>query len=99
MDTPHTAHHTGHRDRLDGNAAGGLLLELFGTDMTTARASCAHCERDAQLADAVAELDDACLILLCRGCGHTLFTCLRDDGRWTLTIGGLARLQWPAVPQ
>jgi len=89
------AHHPGHHEQLDGNAAGGLLLELFGRDMTDARAACAHCEHEAALADAVAEIDDAGMILLCRGCGHTLLTSLRSDGRQTLVIGGLRRLQWP----
>jgi hypothetical protein len=29
--------------RVDGNAIGGLLLELFGTEMTVATAVCASC--------------------------------------------------------
>ncbi len=38
----------GHRARpgLDGNAIGGLLQEVFGTDMTNAEAACATCGRD-----------------------------------------------------
>ncbi|MDR6141738.1 hypothetical protein QE375_001292 [Microbacterium foliorum] len=92
MDAPHP----GHRTRVDGNAAGGILLELFGRDMTSARAACAHCEREAELADAIAELDPAGVILLCRGCGRTLLTCLRDGGSATLVIGALSLLRWPA---
>lgn len=88
--------HPGHRERVDGNAAGGLLLELFGQDMTGARATCAHCDHEAALADAVAEMDAAGVILLCRGCGHTLLTYLCADERRTLSIGGLATLQWSA---
>lgn len=88
--------HPGHRKRVDGNAAGGMLLEFFGRDMTAARAACTHCEREADLADAVAELDPAGVILLCRGCGRTLLTCLRAEGRATLVIGALSRLSWPA---
>jgi hypothetical protein len=29
--------------RLDGNSAAGLLSEIFMCDMTSARATCAHC--------------------------------------------------------
>lgn len=90
------ATHPGHHDRVDGNAAGGLLLEIFGQDMTAARATCRHCAHEAALADAVAEIDDAGAILLCRGCRHTLLTCLRSQNEQTLTIGGLTRLRWPA---
>ena len=90
------AAHPGHRTRVDGNAAGGILLEVFGRDMTSARAACAHCEREAELADAIAELDPAGVILLCRGCGRTLLTCLRDGGSATFVIGALSLLRWPA---
>lgn len=80
--------------RVDGNAAGGLLLEIFGRDMTAARARCAHCDRIAAVADAVAEVDRTGVILLCRGCGRTLLTYLRTSGRATLTIGALTHLEW-----
>ncbi|WP_141651311.1 DUF6510 family protein [Microbacterium sp. 3J1] len=86
--------HSGHRERVDGNAAGGYLLDIFGRDMTAARASCAQCDHEAALADAVAELDDAGVILLCRGCGHTLLTSLRSGAEQTLMIGSLTRLRW-----
>lgn len=89
--------HPGHRERVDGNAAGGLLLEIFGRDMTGARAACAHCEHEAALADAIAELDAAGVILLCRGCGHTLLTYLRRDRHASLAIGGLTQLRWKAA--
>lgn len=87
--------HPGHHRRVDGNAAGGLLLEIFGREMTTARATCRHCAQEAALADAVAEVDDSCVILLCRGCDHTLLTYLHSESEQTLTIGGLTRLRWP----
>jgi hypothetical protein len=85
-------------DRVDGNAAGGVLMEAFGRDVTAAEGSCAHCRRVALLADAVAELDDAGVILLCRGCGHTLLTYLRTENAATLALPGLADIRWPLVP-
>jgi hypothetical protein len=88
------AHHRGHHERVDGNAAGGILLDIFGRDMTGARAASAHCEHEGPLANAVAEVDDAGMILLCRGCGRTLLTAVRSDGVQTLVIGGLHRLRW-----
>ena len=30
-------------DALDGNAIGGLLHDVFGTEMTTATGTCANC--------------------------------------------------------
>ncbi len=95
MDTTHP----GHRRRVDGNAAGGLLLEYFGRDMTTARTRCAHCDRVAALADAVTEVDDAGVILLCRSCGHTLLTCLSTATSRTLALRGLAEIAWDQDPE
>ncbi|MCK2034799.1 hypothetical protein KZC51_01510 [Microbacterium sp. SSW1-49] len=85
--------HPGRRARVDGNAAGGRLWELFGRDMTTARAQCGQCDRVAELADAIAEVDDAGVILLCRGCSRMLLTCLRSGDGEQLVIGALARLE------
>ncbi|MFJ2369954.1 DUF6510 family protein [Microbacterium sp. NPDC087665] len=86
--------HPGHHERVDGNAAGGYLLDIFGRDMTTARATCAHCERSSEVADAVAEVDAAGVILLCRGCGRTLLTYVRGADGEALVIGGLRELRW-----
>ena len=36
---------------LDGNAIGGMLMEIFGTEMTTAVGTCAHCGAVAQVAE------------------------------------------------
>ncbi|MFJ4252443.1 DUF6510 family protein [Microbacterium sp. NPDC090003] len=80
--------------RVDGNAAGGYLLELFGRDMTGARATCGHCARAAVIADAVAEIDGAGVILICRGCRRTLLTYLHREGRKTLRIDGLTTIEW-----
>ncbi len=80
--------------RVDGNAAGGYLLEIFGRDMTGARATCGHCARAAVIADAVAEIDGACVILLCRGCRRTLLTYLCSEGRRTLRIDGPTTIEW-----
>ena len=36
---------------LDGNAIGGLLIEVFGTEMTTATGTCASCGTVGQVAE------------------------------------------------
>lgn len=90
--------HPGHHGRVDGNAAGGDLLEIFGRDVTAARATCAECHRVAALADAIAEIDDAGVLLLCRGCTHTLLTYVRSGAGGTLALDGLALLEWESDP-
>jgi uncharacterized Zn finger protein len=38
-------------EALDGNAIAGQLFEHYGTEMTTATGSCAHCGSSAQFAE------------------------------------------------
>jgi hypothetical protein len=38
---------------VDGNAIGGLLMEVFGTEMTTAVGTCASCGAARQVAELV----------------------------------------------
>lgn len=84
----------GRPNRVDGNAAGGALSEAFGRDVTAAEGVCARCGRVAVLADAVAEVDEAGVILLCRGCGHTLLTYLVTEADAVLTLPGLREVRW-----
>jgi hypothetical protein len=82
--------------RLDGNAAAGILAEVFGRDMTLAGSTCRHCGRRGVVAQAIVELDDQGVILLCRSCGHTLLTAVRFDDAWSLALPGCAELRVPA---
>lgn len=84
---------TGRRvDRLDGNAAGGTLSEIFGVDVTDATIECRHCARTGALAEAVVEVDPEGLVMMCRGCKHQLLSCVRVTGGWTLRFPGLLGL-------
>jgi ribosomal protein S27AE len=56
--------------RLDGNAAAGLLREIFAVDLTTARAMCAHCGAMQAM---------GALLVYAHGMG-TVMRCPRCDG-------------------
>lgn len=81
---------------LDGNAAGGILSEVFRIDVTAAEGTCRSCARVAVLADALAELDDDGVILRCRGCRHTLLVYVRSTSPRTLELPGLGEIRWSA---
>ncbi|MGK3952988.1 DUF6510 family protein [Microbacterium sp. I2] len=78
--------------RVDGNAAAGLLAEIFAVDATTMRGTCGACGSAGPLAEAVVELDDDAAIIRCRTCTHTLMTVLRTDGGVRLVIGSIRDL-------
>lgn len=77
---------------VDGNAAAGVLWDVFDADVTALIAVCGGCHAGAPVAEAVVEIDETAAIVRCRTCTHTLFTVLRDDGGVRLVIGALHEL-------
>ena len=74
---------------VDGNAAAGILSEIFVGDVTTVIGICGGCGAVAPLAEAVVELDEVAAIVRCRGCTHTLVTVLRGAGETRVVFGTL----------
>lgn len=78
---------------VDGNAAAGLLSELFDTDVTSLIAVCGGCGSAAPLAETTVEIDEAAAIVRCRSCTHTLLTVLREPARLRVVFGSLRALE------
>jgi hypothetical protein len=81
--------------RLDGNAAAGLLGELFAGEVTCALGRCGSC-------DAIAELGAQHLymyanapgaVLRCRSCESVLMVVVHAGDRYRLGMQGLAWLE------
>ena len=77
---------------VDGNAAAGILSEVFTGDVTRMLAECGGCGSVAPLAEAVVEIDETAAIVRCRGCTHTLVTVLRSEAGVRVVIGSLREL-------
>ena len=77
---------------VDGNAAAGMLWDVFGADVTALIGVCGGCGAAAPLAETVVELDESAAIVRCRSCTHTLFTVLRDAEGVRLRIGMLREI-------
>ncbi len=78
--------------RVDGNAASGVLTEIFTADMTLAQVTCRFCNLTGTLAETTAEIDEASVTLICRGCSHTLLRCMTTTAGHELSFPGLAAL-------
>jgi hypothetical protein len=78
---------------VDGNAAAGLLSEVFAGDPTIFVGTCRGCGAEAVLAEAVVEIDEAAAIIRCRSCTHTLLTVLREPAGLRLVVGTLRDLR------
>jgi hypothetical protein len=77
---------------LDGNAIGGLLREVFGTDMTDATATCATCGAIGPVAETIAYLRGPGNVLRCRSCASVLLVISQIRGVNCVDLGGLAAL-------
>ena len=78
---------------LDGNAAGGLLEEVFGLDATTAGTVCAACSASRPLAELVVFGDGPGTIIRCRSCTSLLIAVVTIRGRSCVDLSGLAAFE------
>jgi hypothetical protein len=80
-------------DALDGNAIGGLMLEIFGAEMTTATAVCAGCGAVAAVAEVVVYLEAPGTVARCRSCDSVLMVVVDVRGTKCVDLRGLASLE------
>jgi hypothetical protein len=85
-------------DALDGNAIGGLLIDVFGTEMTTARSTCATCGASRPVAELVVYRQAPGAVVRCRTCGSVLMVFVRAHGAIGTDLTGLASLSQPDRP-
>jgi Family of unknown function (DUF6510) len=81
--------------RLDGNAIGGLLLELFGHEMTDAMGVCGSCGARAEVARLDVYVQAPGVVGRCRHCEAVLIRIVRGGGRTWLDLSGTACLELP----
>jgi hypothetical protein len=79
-------------DALDGNAIGGLLLEVFGREMTAMDGECAECGSVAKVAEIVVYLEAPGVVGRCRSCNSVLMVVVEARGVHCVDLNGLATL-------
>jgi hypothetical protein len=79
---------------LDGNAIGGVLMEIFGVEMTLADAVCAGCHRVQELGRAVVYVNAPGMVVRCWGCGQVMMRVVRGGGRVWLDMSGMRCLEF-----
>jgi hypothetical protein len=78
---------------LDGNAIGGLLLEIFAADMTSAEATCAACGAVRPVAETTVYLGGPGTVVRCRSCTSVLMVISRVRGLNCVDLSGLEALR------
>ena len=78
--------------RLDGNAAAGLLREIFVPELTGARGACASCGAIAHMGSQHLYMTPLSpgAVLRCATCEAVLMVLVRADDRYRLSLRGLA---------
>jgi len=80
-------------DALDGNAIGGLLQEIFGTEMTAAVGTCLTCGATRPVAEGVVYLRAPGTVMRCRTCAAVLMVVVRRAEMNCVDLSGLAALE------
>ena len=79
--------------RLDGNAIGGLLREIFTMEMTTAETTCAGCGAVNALGRVQVYLHGPGTVVRCPGCESVLMRIVHGGGRYWVDMTGIRVLE------
>ena len=81
------------QQKLDGNAAGGVLREIFPFEMTMAEVTCTACEAIGPIGTLAAYISSMGTILRCPACDNVLIRIVHARGRYLLDMQGVRLLQ------
>jgi hypothetical protein len=79
--------------RLDGNAVGGVLLELFGIDLTAVPCVCADCGAREEVARLDVYVQAPGVVVRCCHCDAVMIRIVEGRGRTWVDLRGTARLE------
>ena len=78
---------------LDGNAIGGVLLELFGVELTAAPCTCGSCGAREELARLDVYVDCPGVVVRCRHCEAVMITIVQGPERTRVDLSGTRGLE------
>ena len=79
--------------KLDGNAIGGLLSEIFTMEMTSAEGKCAGCGAVNALGRVHVYMNGPGAVVRCPDCTNVLMRVVHGAGRYWIDLSGLRVLQ------
>ncbi len=80
-------------EQLDGNAAAGLLTEIFAVDITTATVTCAGCKESGEVGALAAYCLEMGAILRCPHCDAAVVRIGRHRNGYVLDMHGAGSLR------
>jgi hypothetical protein len=79
--------------KLDGNAIGGLLLELFGVELTVATSICGSCGATEQVARLDVYVHAPGVVVRCCHCEDVMMRIVRGPDRAWIDLSGTGSLE------
>ena len=80
-------------EKLDGNAAGGVLQEVFPFEMTTTIGTCAHCGATNEVAVLSVYMTAMGTVIRCPDCEGVLIRVVKAKGEYWLDMQGVRVLR------
>lgn len=80
---------------LDGNAIAGTLVEVFGSEMTTAVATCGNCGTSRYVGEYPVYLRGPGVVMRCRYCDNVAMVLVEISGVTCVDMMGLSALGQP----
>ena len=84
--------------RLDGNAAAGLLQELFAFEITTATTICEGCGRASPVGALSFFSQELGAVLRCPACNQVMMVVTRPHDEWWLDLRGVRLMHITKIP-
>ena len=78
---------------LDANAVAGLLMDIFGGEMTAEPPECAHCGNPGEIGTLLAFTRGPGVVLRCPACGQVVLRIVQSPGAITLDARGAVYLR------
>ena len=79
--------------KLDGNAIGGLLAEIFNIDMTAAEGTCGGCGAVNAVARVDVYVNAPGTVVRCPHCSQELMRIVRGRDRYWIDMSGIRTLE------
>lgn len=79
--------------KLDGNAIGGLLAEIFALEMTSAETTCGGCGKVHAVGRVDVYVNAPGVVVRCPACQHVLMRIVQGRGRTWLDLSGVRTIE------
>ena len=80
--------------KLDGNAIGGLLREIFVVEMTNARGTCASCGTVNEVGRLQVYVHAPGVVVRCPACEQVVMRIVRGRGRYWIDMTGVRTMEF-----